>query len=146
MIWARLYTRRLRRSRAGAFVGLLAMLLQVLLAAEHASAMAVAVAKGGPDGRPMGFLDICTAQGLLRLPVPAGIGGKAAPPVSHSGGAACAVCATAAATGNADVPIAAPAAIIPTQLQVALVVSAAFGPVLAAGLDRSHPVRAPPAG
>jgi hypothetical protein len=134
----------LRQSRWGAFVGLLAMLLQVLFAAEHASAMAAAVARGGPDGKPMGLLDICTAQGLLRLPAPAGADGKAGAPASNPGGATCAVCVTAATAGNGDVPAAAPAAIIPTQLQIALVVSVADGPVLASGLDRSHPVRAPP--
>lgn len=136
-------TRQLRHSRGGALVALLAMLLQVLFAAEHASAMAAAIAKGGSDGKPLGFLDICTAQGLLRIPAPTGDAGNTEAPATNNG-AGCAVCATAAATGAADMPLANPTASTPTLLLIAVVEASHVGHVETRGFDRTNPVRAPP--
>ena len=98
------YTRCLRRSRTSAFASLFAMLFQILFAVEHASAMAVAAAQGGADGAPLGFLDICTARGLLRIPAPAGTSNDEQPAPRSGGGESCAVCGTAAVSGATHAP------------------------------------------
>jgi len=102
------YTRRLRRSRTGVRLSLFAMLLQFLFTLDHVSAMAVAAARGGPDGSPLGLLQICTAQGLIRIPAPNGVGpdGRPLPPASHNGGAdVCVLCGTAAVSGSSGAPL-----------------------------------------
>jgi hypothetical protein len=109
-------------------LALAAMLLQLLFAAEHASAMAAAAARGGSDGTPLGFLEICTAQGLITIPAPPGTA-PSDPAQNSSGGKSCSVCGTAAATGAASTPTAIavqisvtlllhPVVLIPTQVHI----------------------------
>lgn len=137
------YTRRLRRSRASALVALFAMLFQILFAMEHASAMAVAAAKGGADGTPMGFLDICTARGLLRIPAPVGTGLDEQPAPRSSGGENCAVCGSAAVSGATDTPVAGLITSHPHLLRVVIIKPADLNSP-SAGFRRSGTTRGPP--
>lgn len=137
------YTRRLRRSRTSAFTALAAMLFQLLFAMEHASAMAVAAAKGGADGTPMGFLEICTARGLLRIPAPVGTGLDEQPAPRTNTGESCAVCGTAAVSGATDAPTISPI-VTTTHLQTVAITSPATTTQLSSGFRRSGTTRGPP--
>jgi len=137
------YTRRLRQSRKSATIALLAMLFQTLFAMEHASAMAVASAKGGADGTPLGFLEICTASGLLRIPVPVGTGLDQQPAPRSSGGETCAICGTAAVSGSSDTPADISVVTHPHLLRVTIAAPASTV-ILSAGFKRSGTTRGPP--
>ncbi|PLX45898.1 MAG: hypothetical protein C0605_00235 [Hyphomicrobiales bacterium] len=92
---------RRKSGRLPVWFALLSMFLQVVFSAEHASASAAATAMGGSAGLPVGFLQICTAEGLVRLSPPgdneSGSGAK--------GGEACAICGVAAVSGAAEIPL-----------------------------------------
>lgn len=89
---------RARRSRLLAWLAVWLSLVQVLGASEHLSAMA-ATAAGVPGDGPLGFLNICTAQGLATIHV-GETGGNPDGTVSH----ACALCSMDCAAGSAIVP------------------------------------------
>ncbi|PLX39031.1 MAG: hypothetical protein C0606_00340 [Hyphomicrobiales bacterium] len=113
------------------------MLLQVVFAAEHASAMAVAAGIGGPTGTPIGFLQICTADGIVSLD---GDNDRHAPDDDN---APCVLCASAAVSGALDAgnapALADPA---PTCLTVLVPPSADFE--LAEQHRRAGTTRGPP--
>jgi hypothetical protein len=96
----------LRAKRSISLLALLAMLAQAVFAMEHVSAMAVAAARGGSDGSPLGILEICTAQGLLRIRAPLDEGSqKQSPPGRNGAGESCVLCSSASITGAAGVPL-----------------------------------------
>ncbi len=92
-----------RTGRVPLWLGLLAMAMQLLFAAEHASALAVSAARGGGDGTPLGFLQICTAEGLVDI---APGSGQPSPDGSRNA-ASCVVCGTSCVTGAMAAPTAA---------------------------------------
>lgn len=81
----------------------LSMMLQIVFSAEHASASAAATALGGPVGMPVGFLQICTAEGLVRVRMP--MDGGLPDPQGAGGGEACAICGVAAVSGATEAPL-----------------------------------------
>lgn len=137
------YTRRLRHSKTSALMALFAMLFQILFAMEHASAMAVAAAKGGADGTPMGFLEICTAKGFLRIPAPVGSGLDEQPAPRSSSGESCAVCGTAAVSGASNSSAMVLVVTHPHLLRVTLVSPADIDSP-SPGFRRSGTTRGPP--
>ncbi len=114
------------------------MALQVIFAAEHASATAVAGALGGPTGTPLGFLQICTADGIAPLGETDDDG-----PAHDRGDESCVICGTAAVAGaiEALAPIATIAAFIPSDVPPSRTVKdAAFArPALRSGTTRGPP-------
>jgi hypothetical protein len=89
---------RTRRSRLLVWLAVWLSLVQVLGASEHLSAMAATAAGASGDG-PLGFLNICTAQGLATIPA-GETGNTPDGTVSH----ACALCSMDCAAGSAIVP------------------------------------------
>ena len=89
-----------RTGRVPLWLGLLAMAMQLLFAAEHASALAVSAARGGADGPPPGFLQICPAEGLVSIaPEP----GRTNPDGSRNA-AGCVVCGPSCVPGAMEAP------------------------------------------
>jgi hypothetical protein len=76
-------------------LALFAMFWQVLFTAAHLSAMATAAALGGPTGERLGFLQICTAEGLATINL-SEVDGDHQPRSSSNGAISCLLCGTAA--------------------------------------------------
>ncbi|MCW2307929.1 DUF2946 family protein [Rhodobium gokarnense] len=119
-----------------AWLALWAMLLQAAFAAEHASAMAVAAAIGGPDGTSLGFLQICTADGIVTI----GADGKPIP--RSNDGTSCLLCGIAAVGGA--VAAVAPVLGTPAAVVVAAVVPEVSDFRLATPWRRVGTTRGPP--
>ncbi len=92
--------RGLRASVNACSAGLLAILLHLLLTTAHVSAEAEAVAIGGPNGQPLGFLQICTAEGLRSIPL-SGEAGEGSP-ADHGAMERCPVCGAPAVNAALD--------------------------------------------
>jgi len=129
--------------RSGAWLAILAMISQVMFGAAHAAALAAAAfgpltISQTPDAS-FGLLQICTANGLIRI-VPSGpLKGKTSQQKSAED--RCHVCASAGASPFID----APAVVLDASAFTAVVDSPpqqSCAHVL--NLSRAHPIRAPP--
>lgn len=85
-------------------VAMFAMLLQVLFFAEHAGASAVRAMGHAAPGEKIGFLEICTGEGIVLIPVgsvPSSTTGPAQGQnhTSGSSSSSCAVCVSASVCG-----------------------------------------------
>lgn len=116
----------------------LALVLQLVMTAEHLGAEAGRLADPSATTRT-GFLQICTGEGIVTMPVPAA--GTGAPgSASHSG---CVICANAC-VANFDLPS------VPAQpVFVAFVATPVERPVPVVTprwqrLRTAHAIRAPP--
>lgn len=90
----RAFSNRFRALSFARALALVAMLLQAVLYAEHAGASAVAAAGHAPEGTRGGFLQICTGEGIILMPV----GG--AEPASQTGAhSSCPICTSPGACG-----------------------------------------------
>lgn len=121
-------------------LAVVAMLLQAILYAEHLGASAVAGT--APAGARLGFLQICTGEGVVWMPVGDGVDAERVPQTStHS---TCPICTSPGVCGF-DVPLAsAVAAIRPVVFTPAARHTEQRAPVILwlAGLGQ---IRAPPA-
>ena len=129
-------TALLRPNKSVRAVAIVAMLLQVAFAAAHISAGAIRSGGTAAPGTKLGFLEICTGGGILRI----------APAGKTQGGdrtAACAVCASSCVSGF-DQP-AAIVAILPIATIEGAVVQRLAGTHTAGNRALSDgPIRAPP--
>lgn len=141
------YIRHLRQSRRSALAALFAMLFQTLFAMEHVSALAAAAARGNADGGPAGFMEICTARGILRIAIPASPATQEErnwPQLPRSGSNIdCAVCGTAAIAGASAVP-SMPALLAPAPVQVISIPPFTHSHLSATGFKRAGTTRGPP--
>ena len=111
---------RLRRSRCWGWVGFWLIILQVFAAAEHMSAMA-ATTTGVPQDGQLGFLNICTAQGIASLAADPQDTGQ-----QDSVTGACALCTMDCMAGHAvlaapSITLSLPAKIRPEKLTAGIV-------------------------
>lgn len=123
-------------------VAILAMLLQVVLAAEHLGAAAVHDLQGGER---LGFLQLCTGAGEALLDPVSGqiVAGEAAQGPASQGHGGCAICSSASICAFAMPEIGAVALPHPTLLtQTEPAPPARFAFI--APLTRSGLIRAPP--
>lgn len=125
-------------------LAMVAMLLQVAFYAEHLGATAAYELGGAPIGAKLGFLEICTGEGVKLLDPATGqvVGQSGSTPAPHSN-SDCAVCSSASvcsfdAPGAAQAPIL-QAALVPTPLPP---LPHRLAPI--PRRDRSTPIRAPP--
>lgn len=123
---------------------MVAMLLQVAFYAEHLGATAVYEMGGTPLGARLGFLEICTGEGIRLVDPATGqtVGQTGGLPTSHSS-SDCAVCSSASvcsfdAPGVAQAPIL-QAALVPAPLPP---LPDRLAPI--PRRDRATPIRAPP--
>ena len=114
------------------------MVLQALFAAEHVSAMAVSSAIGGPTGDPLGFLQICTANGVANLDDEDG-----GPQAPHNNGEPCVLCGSAAVSSaiQSAMPVIADTPATPIANPV---LRPAEAPLLQRVACRAGTTRAPP--
>ncbi|MFD2172559.1 hypothetical protein [Rhodobacter lacus] len=124
-------------------LALLAMLVQVLFFAEHLGAAAVHEMGAAHPGARLGFLQICTGEGVALYDPASGriVAQPGAPaPTGHSD---CAVCASAGVC-SFDTPVAS-LALAPIVTLIAALAPALFAPFgFIAPLSRSGQIRAPP--
>lgn len=129
-----------RRARHGvvAWLALFAMVLQALFAAEHVSAMAVSSAIGGPTGDPLGFLQICTANGVANLDDE-----DDGPQTPRGNGEPCVLCGSAAVSSavQATMPAIVDAPLAPIAHSLSLPAEA---PLLQRVACRAGTTRGPP--
>lgn len=126
----------LRRWLAVTLLALFAMAMQVTASAEHLGASA-ARALSGAEGARLGFLQICTGEGIVEIPGPAG-------PDDHHASVTCVVCSFAAGSQTGDgwaVAPALPASSPPDTVLAALSAPAAPRAGAATGVPA---IRAPP--
>ena len=133
----------LRSRKFGAWVAIFAMVSQVLFGAAHAAALAAAAF--GPltisqtPNASFGLLEICTANGLIRV-IPNGpLKGKNSQ--RNSAEDRCHVCASASASPFIDAP-----AVAMDASGFVAVVNSPPQPAcaLVPSISRAHPIRAPP--
>ena len=91
---------RYRSGRLAVVVALVAMLLQVVAAGEHLSALAYRAAAGDTNSPPISLLEICSGSGLIRL----GPDGRPQGDHGHAPFGDCLICSAFAAVSGADVP------------------------------------------
>lgn len=116
------------------------MSLQVTFTAAHLSAMSVAAAIGGPTGERLGFLQICTAEGLRTAPL------DPSTPHSHGEGSeiSCAICGSAAVNGFEGVPTTSPVPAPTPHILLAATWPASPLSLPSSGFHRAGTTRGPP--
>jgi len=134
--------RRLRLGAAARWVAVLAMLVQVVFFAEHLGAAAVHQIGHLAPGARLGFLQICTGEGIALLDPASGkiVQPPAGPAPSHG---ECAVCTSASVCSFALPGVAAATLPVPVFLASAEPALPApfaiFDPVARTGLIRAPP-------
>lgn len=130
-----------RPSAVALLLALFAMLLQAMVSAAHLSAEAAAVV-GGPTGERLGFLEICSAEGLRRVSLdPSGRTGQG-PEGPHE------VCPVCASLSGAEVVTGTPQAApfhYPLIVVDVLLPSRAIGPMARDAAKHVGSSRSPPA-
>ncbi len=131
-------------------VAMFAMLLQVLFFAEHAGASAVRAMGHAAPGEKIGFLEICTGEGIVLIPVgsvPSSTTGPAQGqshgPSGSSSSSSCAVCVSASACGF-DTPELAVSLALPFAAVHNLPSIDAPAAIVVLRLLSDGPIRAPP--
>lgn len=125
------------------WVAVLAMVFQVAFFADHLGATAVYAMGKVPVGERMGFLELCTGEGIVWLdPLTGQTSAQGSAPVSQTP-SDCAVCSSASVCGF-DAPASAASPILQTALVPAPFVAVPDASEVVSPIARPGQIRAPP--
>lgn len=125
------------------WVAVLAMLIQVVFFAEHLGATAVHAIGKVPVGERMGFLELCTGEGIVWLdPLTGQTSAPGGAPANH-GSSDCAVCSSASVC-SFDAPASAASPVLELALVPAPFVVVPAATDFVSPIARPGQIRAPP--